>query len=422
MSTLEAWREYLCKACGYIYNERDGDVDSGLAPGTRFEDIPEDWYCPICGVTKADFVLVEEARVGALRSRSSASISLARHGVSLRRSSKRKYDVVIIGGGTAAWKTVQALRDISQDISIAMVSQCDADRYDKPLLSIAMSRNLSLSGLVKETGAAAALRLQVTLFSKTTAISISATRQLLRTTLGSIHYQHLVIAQGAQSFLPEHLPADCCWRINHLSQYARLRDALGASNRRVLVIGAGLIGSELSNDLAIGGHSVTLVDVAPRPLARLFTESRQTDALLKAWEQLPIEFLGNTEVLTVTRSFTCGYDVRLSHDQHVKVDEIIVATGLKTCDRLANSAGLTWNNGIVVDPMTLVTSAAGIYALGDCISIAGETSRFIEPIGRQARTIASQIAGHALIPFKNQRVPVRIKTTSMPMTVSESLP
>ncbi len=417
MSALEAWREYLCKACGYIYNERDGDVDSGLQPGTRFEDIPEDWYCPICGVTKADFVLVEEVRVSGVKARSHYANSLPRDGSSLRRSSKRKYDVVIVGGGTAAWKTAEALRALSQEISIAMVSQCDADRYDKPLLSVAMARNLSLSGLVKETGAAAALRLEVVLLSKTTAISINASHQVLRTTIGSIHYQHLVIAQGAQSVLPAHLPAEYCWRINHLSQYARLRDALGASSRRVLVIGAGLVGSELSNDLALGGHSVSLVDIAPRPLARLFAESEQTDALLKAWEHLAIKFFGNTEVLEVKRSATHGYEVRLSDDQYITVDEIVVATGLKTCDRLANSAGLTWKNGIVVDPIALVASEAGIYALGDCISIAGETSRFIEPIGRQAKTIASQITGEALIPYKNQRVPIRIKTTSMPMTV-----
>ncbi len=420
MSALDAWREYLCKACGYIYNERDGDVDSGLAPGTRFEDIPEDWYCPICGVTKADFVLVEEGRVGALKARSSSAASPFRDGSFSRRSSKRKYDIVIVGGGTAAWKTVEALRAESQETSIAMISQCEADRYEKPLLSVAMARNLSLSGLIKETGTAAALKLQVALFSKTTAISINTSRQVLRTTLGSIHYQRLVIAQGAQSVLPEHLPAEHCWRINHLSQYVRFRDALGSSSRRVLVIGAGLVGSELSNDLALGGHAVTLVDVAPRPLARLLTEAEKTEALLKAWEHLPLEFFGNTEVLEVKRSSVRGYDVRLSHGRRITVNEIVVATGLKTCNRLANSAALAWNNGIVVDPTTLVTSAAGIYALGDCISIAGETSRFIEPIGRQAITIASQIVGEALIPYKSQRVPVRIKTTSLPMTVRES--
>ena len=52
---LGPWREYLCRACGLIYNEGEGDPDGGLAPGTRFDDIPDDWVCPICGVSKGDF-------------------------------------------------------------------------------------------------------------------------------------------------------------------------------------------------------------------------------------------------------------------------------------------------------------------------------------------------------------------------------
>lgn len=48
--------KYTCPLCGYIYDPTVGDPDGGIAPGTRFEDIPEDWVCPICGASKADFV------------------------------------------------------------------------------------------------------------------------------------------------------------------------------------------------------------------------------------------------------------------------------------------------------------------------------------------------------------------------------
>lgn len=53
-------KKYICETCGYIYNPVEGDPDSGIAPGTAFEDISEDWLCPICGVGKDDFVVVEE--------------------------------------------------------------------------------------------------------------------------------------------------------------------------------------------------------------------------------------------------------------------------------------------------------------------------------------------------------------------------
>ena len=46
---------YECTVCGWIYDEDEGDADSGIAPGTKFDDLPEDWVCPVCGAGKGDF-------------------------------------------------------------------------------------------------------------------------------------------------------------------------------------------------------------------------------------------------------------------------------------------------------------------------------------------------------------------------------
>ncbi len=47
--------KYRCIICGYIYDPAVGDPDAGIKPGTAFDDIPEEWVCPECGATKADF-------------------------------------------------------------------------------------------------------------------------------------------------------------------------------------------------------------------------------------------------------------------------------------------------------------------------------------------------------------------------------
>ncbi len=47
---------YVCELCGYEYNPVEGDSDNGIAPNTDFEDLPEDWVCPLCGAGKEDFV------------------------------------------------------------------------------------------------------------------------------------------------------------------------------------------------------------------------------------------------------------------------------------------------------------------------------------------------------------------------------
>lgn len=53
-------KKYICEVCNWIYDEALGMPEEDIKPGTRFEDIPDDWYCPECGVSKMDFVEYEE--------------------------------------------------------------------------------------------------------------------------------------------------------------------------------------------------------------------------------------------------------------------------------------------------------------------------------------------------------------------------
>ncbi len=48
-------KKYTCTVCGSVYDEEKGDPDGGIAPGTKFEDIPDSWVCPVCGASKSDF-------------------------------------------------------------------------------------------------------------------------------------------------------------------------------------------------------------------------------------------------------------------------------------------------------------------------------------------------------------------------------
>lgn len=48
-------KKYVCNACGYVYDPQAGDPDNGVEPGTAFEDLPDNWVCPECGVGKEEF-------------------------------------------------------------------------------------------------------------------------------------------------------------------------------------------------------------------------------------------------------------------------------------------------------------------------------------------------------------------------------
>jgi rubredoxin len=52
--------KYMCESCGFIYDPEEGDPDGGIPPGTEFEDIPDTWFCPVCGARKADFTPYED--------------------------------------------------------------------------------------------------------------------------------------------------------------------------------------------------------------------------------------------------------------------------------------------------------------------------------------------------------------------------
>jgi rubredoxin len=47
--------KYVCTVCGYVYDPEQGDPDNGVNPGTKWEDVPDDWECPVCGASKNDF-------------------------------------------------------------------------------------------------------------------------------------------------------------------------------------------------------------------------------------------------------------------------------------------------------------------------------------------------------------------------------
>ncbi len=409
----EAWRKFICRACGLVYDEALGDADSGLAAGTRFADIADDWVCPLCGVTKADFEPYDDAPI----ERRAASAAVSAAAVTGRRGDA---GVVIVGAGRAGWAMAEALRERDAHLPITIVSACDASVYDKPMLSVVHAKGLDVAALARESAAAAAARLDTRLLAGTDVIRVDAQAAQLRTTRGALRWRHLVLAHGAEARAVAALPAGLCWRLNHLDAYRRFRAALGAPaavpEAGVIIAGAGLVGCELANDLALAGHAVTLLDVATRPLAALL-DAEASARLLAAWRELPIRFEGGVGIRGVERVDDRSLRVALEDGRVFRAAQVIAATGLQTPGRLAASAGLDFDGGIVVDPITLTTGVENIHALGDCISIGGRPGRFIEPIGRQARVIADRIVGRAAAPYRAAPPPIRIKTTSLPFTL-----
>lgn len=406
--SLPEWKQYLCRACGLIYDEALGDPDSGIAPGTRFADIPADWVCPLCGVGKADF---EPYVPRTPQAPANAAAVPADNG-----------GVVVVGGGMAGWAVAEALRTLDKHLPIKLISACAADRYHKPELSVAISCGMNSSRLIKQTAADAAQALNVQLLAHTFVINIDNSTKTIHTTRGDFRWDKLVLAAGAAPALPPALPPDLCWRVNQLGSFDKLFAVLAQKPQHIAVVGAGMIGTELAEDMARAGHSITLLDRTAHPLGGLLPP-QAGKKLQAALADQGVAYLGQTHVQNLNRLADGRYQLRLQdgsgRNTVLLADQVVAATGLAVDSRLPERAGVLFHpqHGIVVDERSLQTSRPDIYALGDCIGINGQSCRFIAPLRRQAETIAAEITGTEHSGYAHTDPVVRLKTRSMGVEV-----
>lgn len=403
---VQPWRRFLCRACGLIYDEALGDEDSGLAPGTRFEDIPDDWECPLCGVTKADFEPYDALLEPAPPERDDAAAV----------TNARTAGVVIVGAGIAGWSAAEAVRALDRDVPITLVTACKGDRYHKPEISVALSRGVAPRDMIRDAAVDAAKRLGVRVIAETFVVGISPRLRQLRTTRGTLRYTKLVLAQGSRPMLPASLPAALCWRVNDFVGWQGLHARLSEGARSVAVIGAGMVGVELAEDFSRAGHAVTLIDLNAEPLRGLVPDF-VAQRLRAELETLGCRFLGSKRVARIEQTAEGLKRIAMDGGEDVLVDEVVAATGLATESRLARNAGLAFENGIVVDGKTMRTNHEDIYAIGDCISIDGAPCRFIEPIARQANALAHHALGLAHAGYEHGTPVVRLKTRAFPIVV-----
>jgi rubredoxin-NAD+ reductase len=412
--TDKPYRKWLCDACGYIYDEAKGDPDGGLPPGTRYEDMPDDWQCPLCGLRKADLRPLPEtpplpAEAAATRPDTARGRARAR-----RRFGSAEH-LVIVGAGVAGWSVAEAVRRRDAARPVLLVTACEGAVYAKPSLSTALAHGRAPADLVEAAAEQRAAELGIEVLTHTRVLRIDTGRRRLITARGGIVYGDLVLALGARQ---RPLPvagdaADRVLRVNDLRSYRELRRRLDDGPCHVAVLGAGLIGCELTDDLTTGGHRVSVIDPAPRPLAALLPDAAAAALQQRLAEKGVRWHLGNR--LTRLDHGPNGLTGTLADGILLTADLVLSAAGLLPITEPAARAGIDVGRGIVAD-RRLRTSVPGVYAIGDCAEVEGRCFSFIEPIRRQAEAIAADLAGEHE-PFVPLPPLVRVKTPSLPMTI-----
>jgi rubredoxin-NAD+ reductase len=322
--------------------------------------------------------------------------------------------IIIIGTGLAGYTLARELRKRDQQAELLLITHDDGSSYSKPMLSNALDKGKTADTLVMADAEKMATDLNADIWTRTTVTEIDADKRQIKCDRGTVDYQHLVLAIGAS---PIKIPfagdaADQILSVNSLEDYRVFRQALEKA-RRVLIIGAGLIGCEFANDLSTTAGTIDIVDLAPQPLGRLLPEQAAHELQSKL-TAAGINWHLNNAVSAVHHADN-ALSVELKDGSQIETDVVLSAIGLRANTGMAAAAGLDTERGIKVDRY-LQTSQQDIHALGDCAQVDDLHLPFVMPLMNAARALAATLSGDKTS-VSYPAMPVVVKTPLYPIVV-----
>lgn len=403
--------KWECIVCGLIYDEKEGWPDDGIEPGTKWEDVPEDWLCPDCGVGKEDFELLEEAPVD----------DTPHHEEPVADTVHAP--VVILGTGLAGYGVAKEFRKHDTDTPLILITSDDGRSYSKPMLSTGYTKGQTPDDLTQLDAGSMARQLKASVWTMTKVNEIDTGNQLIKVgdAQSAIHYGKLVLAVGADVIRPpiEGDALEMVYSVNDLADYADFRTAVEKNDvRKVCIIGAGLIGCEYTNDLLNGGFEVEVVDPLGHCLPTLLPEPAGK-AVQAALEEKGATFHFGPLVTQVSKGER-GVVVTLDNGATIDADLVVSAVGVRPRTDLASASGLETARGIITNRL-LETSAPNVYAMGDCAEVNGHVLVYVAPLMAAAKALGKTLAGEPT-EVTYPAMPVTIKTPACPVVVSPPPP
>ena len=320
--------------------------------------------------------------------------------------------LIIIGTGLAGYNLAREWRKYDQSTPLLMLTQDSGRSYSKPMLSTAFSKNKTAESLTMADAGKMAEQLKATIHTFVSVDAIDTEQRVIQFDGQQLNYRDLVIAAGSETInLPiENSAAEKTFAVNDLEQFSAFQLA-AESAQRILIIGGGLIGCEYTNDLLSTGAKISLVELQPTLLSNLCHQS-VGDALISRFTEEGVDLhLGSA--VTAIRANNNGVIATLNDGSELSADLVLSAVGVRARTELARGAGLKCQRGIIVD-RELRSSAANIYALGDCAEVDGQLLYYVMPLMQCVRALAKTLSGTPTA-VSYPAMPVTIKTSCFPI-------
>jgi len=323
------------------------------------------------------------------------------------------HGIVIIGSGFAARQLVKNIRKLDVNVPVALIAADSIDEYNKPDLSHVISQSQRADDLTRQTAGEFAEQFNLRLFPWAWVTDIDAAAHVVKAGDRSWPYDKLVLATGASAFVPPVEGRELMLTLNSQREYRACETALRDA-QRVMIVGSGLIGTELAMDFCRAGKAVTLIDQAASILPALMPPE-VSSRLQHRLTDMGVQLLLKSQLQRLEKT-AGGIRVQLDRSRSVEVDAVVAATGLRAETALAQRAGAATHRGVKVDSY-LQTTQPDIYALGDCAEINDSVLPFLQPIQLSAMYLAKNLLG-ARVPLTLPAMLVKVKTPELPLQLA----
>jgi nitrite reductase (NADH) large subunit len=300
--------------------------------------------------------------------------------------------LLIVGNGMAAARLCEELAERALGrYAVAVIGEEPQLAYNRVLLSAVLAGEVRAADISLKPKSWWSDRGVTLCYGAGVAAADIAARRVTLSDGRTLPFAKLVFATGSRALALPVAGAD----LSGVHTFRDMADVASITretclDRRVVVIGGGLLGIEAAYGLAKAGATVTLVHLMDRLM------ERQLDARAAALLRCALEAKGIRVLLNAATKTFIGNgrveSVELVDGRHLAADAVVVAVGIKPNAQIAARAGLAVNRGIVVDDR-LATSAGNVFAIGECAEHRGVCYGLVEPANEQARTLAAVLAG-----------------------------
>lgn len=271
-------------------------------------------------------------------------------------------EYVIIGNGTAAIACIEGIRSIDGDSNITLVSSEKQHCYGRPLISYCLLGKITKDKMdyrprdfYEKNKVKTLLGVRVEKIEK-------SEKKLILSNGESVNYDKLLVATGSRPFVP---PMDGLDSVKNKFTFMSYDDMEAlekvlSPKKKVLIIGAGLIGLKCLEGILDRVKKVTVIDLADRILPSIL-DKRAADSVQGMLESKGVEFILND----CAESFKTNKVVLKNSQREIDFDILVVAVGVRANTELVKEIGGEVNRGIVVNSR-MQTSVEDIYSAGDC--------------------------------------------------------